>query len=82
MRKLEENDIVYIDPICGWHYHRKECWMTGPSAVKYKTMTEMKGALNAPYIPCACVRAYLEGRPIVNHPFSSKNLGDENADKS
>jgi len=77
MRKLEDKDIVYIDPIRGWHYHRKECWMAGPSAVEYKTMIEMKGALNAPYIPCACVEAYLEGRSIVSKPFGIKKEGNK-----
>ena len=29
VKTLKDDDIVYIDSIHGWHYHRKECWMAG-----------------------------------------------------
>jgi hypothetical protein len=73
MNKLKNTSLVYIDPINGWHYHMKECWMRGCAPISYETMTKLKGAFGTPYIPCACVLEYLEGRPIITKPTLGVN---------
>jgi hypothetical protein len=68
MNKLKDTDIVYIDPINGWHYHMKECWMAGTKPITVAEMRKLKTALGGSFVSCACVEAYQLGKHIVSKP--------------
>jgi hypothetical protein len=69
MTGLKKTDLVYIDPVHGWHYHMKECWMAGPKQIMFEDIDYFESAMGSKFKPCACVLAYQSGRKVIAHPF-------------
>ena len=47
--------LVYIDPVRGWHFHLRKCYMAGPLAILYKDLIKYKPAIGIAYVPCDCI---------------------------
>lgn len=56
---MKFTDIVFIDPISGWHYHTRDCWMAGELAIQFKDLDKYKPSIGTKWIACPCTRGHI-----------------------
>jgi len=65
MKRIQPDDLIFIDLLHSQHYHVQGCLLTGQHlAIQFKDLHKYKPANGGHFKKCACVDAYEQDKEL------------------